>query len=125
MLQKCDKGMLEGNMAYGMVSRYQQHNYISLQFLEACYKAGDTVLAAKVSRSVKKDLEQQINYYSNLPESRQDQFRSDNEQAANFLRGIQQLEGMFKNPLPKAMEIPGAINNVPAAPPATKRDSVK
>ena len=125
MLQKCDKGMLEENMAYGMVSRYQQHNYISLQFLEACYKAGDTVLAAKVSRSVKKDLEQQINYYSNLPESRQDQFRSDNEQAANFLRGIQQLEGMFKNPLPKAMEIPGAINNVPAAPPATKRDSVK
>ena len=119
MLQKCDQGMLDENFSYGMVSRYQQHNYISLQFLEACYKAGDTVLAQKVSRSVKKDLEQQMNYYANLDEEKQDQFRSDNEQAANFLRGIQQIENMYKNPLPKPSEIPGAINNVPAGP-ATK-----
>ena len=125
MLEKCDKGMLDENFAYGMVSRYQQHNLISLQFLEACYKAGDTVLAQKVSRSVKKDLEQQVNYYANLDERKQDQFRSDNEQATNFLRGIQQLEGMYKNPLPKPTEIPGSINNVPAAPAAKKADSAK
>lgn len=116
MLQKCDQGMLDENFSYGMVSRYQQHNYISLQFLEACYKAGDTALAEKVSRSVKKDLEQQMNYYANLDENKAEQFRSDNEQAANFLRGIQQIENMYKNPLPKAGEIPTSINNVPAAP---------
>jgi len=121
MLHKCDNGMLDENFAYGMVSRFQQHNYISIQFLEACFKAGDTVLAEKVSRSVKKDLEQQVNYYSKLDESKQDQFRNDSEQAANFLRGIQQMEGMYKNPLPKNPEIPGAINNIPA-PPATKRN---
>ncbi len=126
MLQKVDKGMLEENYGYGMVSRYQQHNYISLQFLEACYKAGDTALAEKVSRSVKKDLEQQVNYYANLDENKQDQFRSDNEQATNFLRGIQQIESMYKNPLPKATEIPGAtINNSPAAPGAKQPDSPK
>ncbi len=125
MLQKCDKGMLDENFSYGMVSRYQQHDYISLQFLEACYKAGDTVLAAKVSKSVKKDLEQQINYYANLDENKQEQFRSDNEQATNFLRGIQQMETMYKNPLPKATEIPGAINNVPAAPAGKLPDSPK
>jgi len=126
MLQKVDKGMLEENYGYGMVSRYQQHNYISLQFLEACYKAGDTALAEKVSRSVKKDLEQQVNYYANLDENKQDQFRSDNEQAVNFLRGIQQIESMYKNPLPKATEIPGAtINNSPAAPGAKQPDSPK
>ena len=96
MLHKCDNGMLDENFSYGMVSRFQQHDYISIQFLEACYKAGDTVLAEKVSRSVKKDLEQQVNYYSNLDESRQEQFRNDNEQAANFLRGIQQMESMYK-----------------------------
>ena len=125
MLEKCDKGMLDENMAYGMVSRYQQHDYISLQFLEACYKAGDTALAQKVSRSVKKDLEQQVNYYNNLPENKQDQFKSDNDQAANFLRGIQQLEGMYNNPLPKLNEMPGTINNVPATPKAKKPDSPK
>ncbi|MBC7689919.1 MAG: DUF2723 domain-containing protein [Aquabacterium sp.] len=125
MLEKCDKGMLDETMAYGMVSRYQQHDYISLQFLEACYKAGDTALAQKVSRSVKKDLEQQINYYNNLPESKQDQFKSDSDQAANFLRGIQQLEGMYNNPLPKLNEMPGTINNVPATPQAKKPDSPK
>ena len=126
MLQKVDKGMLEENYGYGMVSRYQQHNYISLQFLEACYKAGDTALAEKVSRSVKKDLEQQVNYYANLDENKQDQFRSDNEQAVNFLRGIQQIESMYKNPLPKATEIPNApINNNPVAPGAKQPDSPK
>ncbi|MEO6734389.1 MAG: DUF2723 domain-containing protein [Ferruginibacter sp.] len=125
MLQKCDKGMLEENFGYGMVSRFQQHNYISLQFLEACYKAGDTVLAEKVSRSVKKDLEQQINYYSNLSENKQEQFRSDSEQATNFLRGIQQIESMYKNPLPKVNEMQGTINNVPQTPDARKPDSPK
>ena len=30
LLEKCDKGMLEENFAYGMVSRFQQHNYISV-----------------------------------------------------------------------------------------------
>ena len=64
MLKKCDKMMLDENFPYGMVSRYQQHNYISHQFLEACYKAGDTALAEKVTKSLKKDLEQQMNYYT-------------------------------------------------------------
>ncbi len=121
MLEKVDKGMLEENFPYGMVSRYQQHNYISLQFLEACYKAGDTTLAEKVSRSVKKDLEQQMNYYANLEGNKQDFFKNDNEQCANFLRGIQQIEGVYKNSLTKPGEIPGQINNVPTAPaPAAK-----
>ncbi|MDO9373631.1 MAG: DUF2723 domain-containing protein [Ferruginibacter sp.] len=119
MLEKVDKGMLEENFPYGMVSRYQQHNYISLQFLEACYKAGDTVLAQKVAKSVKKDLEQQINYYNNLPDNMLEFFRQESEQATNFLRGIDQIEGMYKNPVPKLNEMPGTINNVPATPPAT------
>jgi hypothetical protein len=66
LLAKCDQNMLPENFAYGMVSRFQQHNYISIQFLDACYKAGDTALAAKVNASVKKDLEQQLNYYAKL-----------------------------------------------------------
>ena len=125
MLEKCDKGMLEENFPYGLVSRFQQHNYISIQFLEACYKAGDTTLADKVGRSVKKDLEQQVNYYSNLDENKQDYFRNDSEQATNFLRAIQQIETMYKSPLPKTItEQPAPIQNVPATP-GTKKDSLK
>ena len=66
LLQRCDKNILEENFGYGMISRFQQHNYISLQFLEACYKAGDTALAQKVGKSVRKDLEQQMEYYAAL-----------------------------------------------------------
>ncbi|MFZ4057829.1 MAG: DUF2723 domain-containing protein [Ferruginibacter sp.] len=116
MLEKCDKGMLAENFAYGMVSRYQQHNFISLQFLEACYKAGDQELAAKVYKSVKKDLEQQVAYYGNLREDRQEYFRSDNQQAVEFLKGLQQLEQMYGNKPATPNEVPGAINNTPSKP---------
>jgi len=116
MLQRCDKNMLDENFGYGMVSRFQQHNYVSLQFLEACYKADDKVLAEKVAKSVKRDLEQQINYYANLNGRMQDQFSNDSEQAANFLRGVQQIEKIYETPLPKTTEVPATINNTPAPP---------
>ncbi len=124
MLEKCDQGMLEENMSYGMVSRYQQHNYTSYQFLDACYKAGDTALAEKVTRSLKKDLEQQMVYYNSLNEARRGQFdqeRGEMPVAENLLRGIQQMEQFYKNP--KQLEVPGTISNNTA--PAKKTDSGK
>ena len=66
--------MLEENFPYGMVSRDQQHNYISLLMLQATYAAGDTVLAAKITKSVKKDLEQQLSYYASLNDKRAGNF---------------------------------------------------
>lgn len=129
MLEKCDNGMLEENMSYGMVSRYQQHDYTSYLFLEACYKAGDTTLAEKVTRSLKKDLEQQMTYYASLNETRLSQFdgeRGDQSVAAGLLGGIQRMEQFYKNP--KQTEIPATINNttVPEkTTPAKKTDSSK
>ncbi|MFT3680894.1 MAG: DUF2723 domain-containing protein [Ferruginibacter sp.] len=141
LLQKCDKNMLDENFAYGMVSRFQQQNYISLQFLEACYKAGDTVLAAKVNKSIKKDLEQQMNYYAamgnmSVPELQQSinqslqiryQMERDNfignltrklrpvyddaERAYQFLRGMEQMEQEYKGPKPALPEIPQQVIN--------------
>lgn len=66
MLEKCDRNMLEENFPYGMVSRFQQQNIVSRQFLEAAYKAGDMALAEKVTKSLRKDLEQQMKYYAAL-----------------------------------------------------------
>ena len=69
LLEKCDKGipgLPTDNMPYGMVSRRQEQTYFSMEFLEAAYKSGDTVLAAKVSGVLKKDLEQQMKYYAEM-----------------------------------------------------------
>ena len=124
MLEKCDNGMREENMSYGMVSRFQQHNYVSYQFLDACYKAGDTALAEKVTRSLKKDLDQQMVYYNSLNERRQSQFdgeRGDMALTANFLKGLQQMEQFYKNP--KQLEVPKTIKNTTA--PVKKTDSGK
>ncbi|MBA2562945.1 MAG: DUF2723 domain-containing protein, partial [Chitinophagaceae bacterium] len=96
LLQKCDKMMLQENFAYGMVSRSQQHNQISGQFLLAAYKAGDTVLAEKVSSSLRKDLEQQLNYYNSLDEDKLASLSYESEVVTNLLKQLQQMEQYFK-----------------------------
>ena len=128
MLEKCDKGMLDENMSYGMVSRFQQHDYVSYQFLDACYKAGDVALAEKVTRSLKKDLEQQVIYYNSLDPEKASQFdgeRGDLASASNFLKGIQQMEAFYKNPKPVQVEIPDAIKNTTSPAVIKKADSNK
>ena len=69
VLEKYDQSVSESNMPYGMTSnRGNFHNSISADFLEAAYSSGDMTLAAKVDRSLKKDLEQQMSYYRSLGE---------------------------------------------------------
>jgi len=120
LLERCDKNMLDENFPYGMVSRFQQHNYISMQFLEAAYKAGDSTLAVKVAKSLQKDLQQQINYYASLSDDRQDVFKTDNEQCTYFLNGLQQLAIQYGSaPKPVSSKIPGIIKKQPI--PANKK----
>jgi hypothetical protein len=66
LLQIADKNLLEENIPYAMVSRQNQHNTISVQFVEAAYRAGDKKLAAKVSAAVTKDVNEQLAYYAYL-----------------------------------------------------------
>ncbi len=155
MLNKCDQNMLDQNFAYGSVSRFQQHDYISMQFLEASYKAGDTVLADKVEKSVKKDLEQQMAYYAALGnmsvlelqqgiakssqmryQQERDEYMAnipgklrmvydDAERAYQFLRAIESFKQQYKNPRPVQVEQQGPINNSVPAPAAVKTDTNK
>ncbi|MBL7702815.1 MAG: DUF2723 domain-containing protein [Ferruginibacter sp.] len=123
LLNKADKLMLEENFPYGMVSRGQQQNYISLLMLQACYLADDTVLANRITKSLKKDLEQQVAYYNGLSESRLASFDyiadqsgrkgGDLNTARNFLERIMQLEQQYK--AQSAMkELNGTIKTDPA-----------
>lgn len=92
--------MLQSNFPYGMVSRGQQQNQISSQFLLAAYKAGDSLLAAKVSASLRKDLEQQVSYFSSLSEGNQISLSDENNMVMELLKQLQQMEQYFKNPQP-------------------------
>lgn len=92
ILQKCDKMMPQTNFPYGLVSRGNAHNYTSILFLNACYKAGDTLLAKRVSTSVNKDLIQQMQYYISLPESKQQAMTSEIQQTQALLQYINQIE---------------------------------
>jgi hypothetical protein len=120
MLNKCDKMMLAENFPYGMVGRNQMHNQYSLQMLIAAFKAEDSVLANKIKKSVKKDLEQQVSYLNSLPERMQEQMSGELEDVKRLLMGMQQVEQQFNNAaLPTALENPGQIKNTPAIPKAS------
>ncbi|MEO8853503.1 MAG: DUF2723 domain-containing protein, partial [Ginsengibacter sp.] len=98
MLEKCDKQMLQENFPYGMPSRRQQQDLISGQFLLACYKSGDTVLAKKVSDALRKDLEQQVMYFNSLDADRQDNLANENQAVQQLLQQLQGMEQYFTRP---------------------------
>ena len=115
MLNKVDKMMLEENFPYGMASRNQQHNYISHLLVQAAYAAEDTVLAAKITRSLKKDLEQQLRYYESLDEQKAEAFDGsrgggDKVMAEQLLMRLMQFEEQFRTrnnpPAEKGLTIP-------------------
>jgi hypothetical protein len=133
LLNKVDKGMDEENMPYGLVSRGNQHNMVSIQLVEASYKADDQQLASKISARVRKDLDEQLAYYANLgnmslPEMRQAvqdimENKADNlsdrqksmfqemRMAFGLKDYLDNIERSFKNPAPAVSETPGMINN--------------
>jgi hypothetical protein len=89
VLEKYDQSVSEENVPYGMTSnRGNFHNSVSADFLDAAYGSGDLVLAAKVNKSVKKDLEQQMSYYRSLGEE-----DMNNEQLAMQAAGILNNKG--------------------------------
>jgi len=98
MLEKCDKQMLQEDFPYGMPSRRQQQDLISGQFLLACYKSGDTVLAKKVADALRKDLEQQVMYFNSLDADRQDNLANENQAVQQLLQQLQGMEQYFTRP---------------------------
>ncbi len=115
MLEKCDKMLLQENFPYGLVSRRQQQDQISGQFLLAAYKAGDTVLAKKVSESLRKDLEQQVAYFNSLDENKQQALAYENQIVQQLLQQLQGMEQYFKsNPELNPETKNPVINNIPA-----------
>jgi len=120
VLEKVDKMMDQDNFPYGMTSRANSHNRNSLLFLEACYMAGDTVLAKKVAQSVQKDMEQQLRYYNSLTGVNAEGMADEKRSTETYLQGMKQMETMY-NP---RIQIPGKLM-APADSAAPAKDSGK
>ncbi|MDI3321899.1 glycosyltransferase family 117 protein [Pinibacter soli] len=113
VLDKADKGILEENMPYAMVSSNNRHNYFTFKFLEACYKAGYKELADHVSKALHKDFDQQMSYYRNLSEGRQESMKQEIAGAQQLSQMLQMLDAQYNNGnAPKVNpEMQGVISN--------------
>lgn len=123
VLQKTDKMLLQENFPYGMVSRNNDHNKISMAFLEAAYRAGETKLAAKVMTSVRKDLQQQVLYYESLTGTKAENMDYDKRTASALLQQLDQMEKLLGPAKPAVSEqgvIGGADSNAQQADSAIK-----
>lgn len=114
LLEKADKGILNENHPYALVSKENRHNYISFKFLESCYKAGDTELSSRISAALHKDLNQQMAYYSALPEDKQEVLRQEVAYAQQLIQYLTMLDEQYKgSKLTPNPEQPGVIRNTP------------
>ena len=104
VLDRTDNMMLQSNFPYGMVSRNNEHNRIALMFLEACYRAKDTKLVAKVAKSVRTDLQQQVKYYNSLTGTDADNMAYDLQQAQSLLQTMDQMDRVYKGKQPSVNE---------------------
>jgi tetratricopeptide (TPR) repeat protein len=115
ILERADKLIPEVNMPYGMSGRYyNDHNKASIGFLQACYLAGATELAKKVSASVKKDLEQQVRFYKSLAddEEKAQNMSREHQYAAEYLKQVMEIDQRYagKPPVPPGEGTPPITN---------------
>jgi len=104
ILQRADKLMDSGNFPYGMSSRGNQHNSVSVDFMLACYLAGDKELGKKVASSVRKDLEQQIAFYTSLEGNKAEFMEADLQRARQLLADLNKKEKDYANGQPAQTE---------------------
>ena len=96
LLDKADKGILNENHPYAMVSKDNRHNYFSFKFLEACYKAGYNDLSARISAALHKDLNQQMTYYASLPEAKQEVMRQESQQTQQLIQMLTMMDEQYR-----------------------------
>ncbi len=131
LLDKAEAGLLAENLPYGMVSRYSNHNQTGLLYLEACYKAGKTDLAEKVRAALRKDIEQQANYYSYIQTERPDLYAGFERTEAPFNNlMLMALDAIEKHYTPQKqtgqpVEGPTTIDNTKNPDTLKRKDTIK
>jgi hypothetical protein len=114
LLDISDKGIPDDNMPYAMVSHYNQHNYYTIRFLEAAYKAGYKELADRVSKALHKDFDQQIKYIGSLSDKNQENMHIELQSAQQYLQMLNMMEAQYKgSSLTNNPEFQNIISNSP------------
>jgi hypothetical protein len=121
VLERCDKMMLQQNFPYGMISRGNEHNQLSMAVMQAAYLAEDKVLADKVANAVKKDLQQQMKYYNSLSGWQASGLAYDKQNAQDLLNRITQIQQLLGGNKPATPDEVGTElkPNADTAPPKT------
>jgi hypothetical protein len=120
VLNRVDNMMLQENFPYGMISRANMHNRLGVVLLRAAYEADDKDLAAKITKSVKTDLQQQMRYYKSLDGWRADGMQYEKEGAQNLLQSIDAIEKQYLGN-PNAVENGAIITNPDSSVPAQQK----
>jgi len=99
VLKKCDTLMNAANLPYAMPSAIRgiPHNLITLRLLEAAYRAGNKDIADKLAAALQKDLEQQMTYYSSLPERKLATVYQEMSVARQLLAMLNELKSRYPN----------------------------
>ncbi len=124
VLKRSDEGMLQSNFPYGLTSRGNDHNHISMLFLQACYEAGDKELAAKVDSSIRKDLQGQLRFYNSLSGPQAEFMDYEKNGAMQFMNKLTEMEknsGGTKPPPVVENPIIKTFDTAPKPKPAAKK----
>ena len=111
VLEKIDKMTDPGNFPYAMVSRGNEHNRLSMMFLEAAYRAEDKPLAAKVMGDLRKDLQQQLRFYNGLTGKKAENMEYDKNTVQSMLRDLDTMEQNYSGKKAKTPEAGGALSS--------------
>lgn len=92
VLKRGDELFPQQHLPYGLVSRYNMHNTASLRYLEAAYRAKDSLLYQKIAPGVQRDLEEQILYYNTLPPLKGSYFAYELQRAQQLLDFLKKMK---------------------------------
>jgi Protein O-mannosyl-transferase TMEM260-like len=86
------KMMTPSSFPYGMVSAGNMHDITSLQYAYAYYLAGDTAKGDIIADEVISDCQQQIEYYTSLPDNYAGMFQRDLQTAQGIIKELQDMK---------------------------------
>ncbi|MBD0331127.1 MAG: DUF2723 domain-containing protein [Chitinophagaceae bacterium] len=111
LLQRCEQLINTLNMPYAMASNYSRHNQTALIYLEAAYKVGDITLANKLRQAIRKDLQDQKEYYDYFKIQKEDFYPSiqREDEINNFLiKLLETLEQTYAQKQTPIQELPNS-----------------
>ncbi|RAJ08373.1 uncharacterized protein DUF2723 [Chitinophaga skermanii] len=96
VLNRADSMILEENYPYAMTSPGNLHNLYSMEVVYAYYLAGDFKKANAISDKLIRDMQQQMQYYRDLPQNKMtSDLLDDNDRAERFVQMLQQMKEQF------------------------------